>query len=299
MTDEAPGFGPLWVDLREIRVHPAAIGPMLSDALFVNHTDTPPQPNSTVGDTETFHLLASHPELTLGPAQPNRSCQRLSSQTKLEIPVPTTAFACFKRTIHLSCLLNQHTWILSVELGQTASGPFCGQSYLAHMRLMVPSPASSGCSQPTTITTSHGSVSDHLMVASSQPPATMWQGPSDASSTQSTDDRLSHAAMHRGQRSVTSGPFGHSLASPRRSKGSSSKRSVRSSTPTPDTPLVTFRLNLIPYSVTGTSSDKADPFQGRLKLHAAKLLPLQRRLQEYNLSFLVVVHSTTTDEPVW
>lgn len=51
--------------------------------------------------------------------------------------------------------------------------------------------------------------------------------------------------------------------------------------------------------MTGTSSDEADPFLGQLKLYTAKLLPLQRRLQEYNLSFLVLVRSSNADEPVW
>jgi hypothetical protein len=35
---------------------------------------------------ERLHLLASHPELTLGPAQPNRCYQPLSSQLKLKCP---------------------------------------------------------------------------------------------------------------------------------------------------------------------------------------------------------------------
>jgi hypothetical protein len=51
--------------------------------------------------------------------------------------------------------------------------------------------------------------------------------------------------------------------------------------------------------VTGTSSDEADPFLGQLKLYTAKILPLQRRLQEYNLSFLGLIRSSTADKPVW
>ncbi|KAG1721279.1 hypothetical protein EDB19DRAFT_1835562 [Suillus lakei] len=190
-------------------------------------------------------------------------------------------------------------WMPSNGLPKVSLGSFCGQAYLAHVRFSPHASSFQGPQPTTTTSTPRGS----LMVASSQPPATMWQGPSDNfSAMQSTNDRrVSHAALHRGQRSVTSGPFGHSLAVTRRPRASTSRRSVSSSGPLPgpDPLSSTFRLNLIPYSVTGTSSDEADPFLGQLKLYTAKILPLQRRLQEYNLSFLGLIRSSTADKPVW
>jgi hypothetical protein len=137
----------------------------------------------------------------------------------------------------------------SLCCARTSAGSFCGQAYLAHVRFSPHASSFQGPQPTTTTSTPRGS----LMVASSQPPATMWQGPSDNfSAMQSTNDRrVSHAALHRGQRSVTSGPFGHSLAVTRRPRASTSRRSVSSSGPLPgpDPLSSTFRLNLIPYSV--------------------------------------------------
>lgn len=135
----------------------------------------------------------------------------------------------------------------SLCCARTTAGSFCGQAYLAHVRFSPHASSFQGPQPTTTTSASRGS----LMVASSQPPATMWQGPSDNfSAMQSTNDRrMSHAALHHGQRNVTSGPFGHSLATTRRSRASTSRRSVSSSGPLPDPLLSTFRLNLIPYSV--------------------------------------------------
>lgn len=135
----------------------------------------------------------------------------------------------------------------SLCCARTTAGSFCGQAYLAHVRFSPHASSLQGPHPTATTSASRGS----LMVASSQPPATMWQGPSDKfAAMQSTNDRrMSHAALHCGQRNVTSGPFGHSLATTRRSRVSTSRRSVSSSEPLPDPLMSTFRLNLIPYSV--------------------------------------------------